>query len=76
MAAIRPPIGPPYRTPGPWAANSSHGLGVGDINGDGLVNGSDLSILLNAWGGTGPADLNQDGTVNGMDLAIMMNAWS
>lgn len=25
----------PISEPGPWAANSSHGLGVGDVNGDG-----------------------------------------
>ena len=28
----------------------SHGLGVGDINGDGQVDGADLSALLAAWG--------------------------
>ncbi len=27
----------PISEPGPWAANSSHGLGVGDINGDGRL---------------------------------------
>ncbi|MFZ9916226.1 MAG: hypothetical protein ACO3IB_12965, partial [Phycisphaerales bacterium] len=37
-----------------------------DLNGDGLVNGADLSILLSAWGpcpGSCPADLNDDGSV-------------
>ncbi|MFL6448781.1 MAG: FG-GAP-like repeat-containing protein [Bryobacteraceae bacterium] len=27
----------PISEPGPWAANSSHGIGVGDINGDGRL---------------------------------------
>jgi len=27
----------PISEPGPWAANSSHGLGVGDVNGDGRL---------------------------------------
>jgi len=49
---------------------------VGDLNGDGSVNASDLSSLLNAWGGAGPADLNGDGHVDATDLAILMNAWT
>ncbi len=49
---------------------------VGDLNADGIVNASDLSILLNAWGGVGPADLNGDGHVDATDLAIMMNGWT
>lgn len=47
-----------------------------DLNGDGLVNGSDLAILLNQWGGAGSADLDGDGLVGGGDLAILLNAWS
>jgi hypothetical protein len=46
-----------------------------DLNGDGVVNGADLAILLGAWGGGGPADLNGDGVVNGADLAILLGAW-
>ncbi|MFM1822497.1 MAG: hypothetical protein RI967_763 [Planctomycetota bacterium] len=46
-----------------------------DLNGDGLVGGADLAILLDAWGGDGPADLNGDGLVGGADLAILLDAW-
>ncbi len=34
----------PISEPGPWAANNSHGLGVGDLNGDGHMD------VLTAWG--------------------------
>jgi hypothetical protein len=30
--------------PGPWAANNSHGIGTGDINGDGRID------VVTAWG--------------------------
>ena len=48
---------------------------VGDLDGDGLVTGFDLSILLSSWA-TPAADLNDDGTTNGVDLAILLNAWT
>ena len=49
---------------------------VGDINGDDIVNGVDLSLLLGAWNSdTAYADLNNDGTVNGTDLTILLGAW-
>lgn len=48
---------------------------VGDLDGDGVVAGFDLSILLSSWD-TGAADLNGDGTTNGIDLAILLNAWT
>ncbi len=48
----------------------------GDINGDGLVNASDLAILLGNWGSSGSGDINGDGTVNGSDLAILLGNWS
>ena len=48
----------------------------GDVNGDGVVNGMDLAILLGAWGTSVPAaDLNHDGVINGSDLAILLGAW-
>lgn len=47
-----------------------------DINGDGSVNGIDLSALLAAWAtSTAIADLNADGTVNGIDLTALLAAW-
>ena len=58
-----------------------------DLNGDGVVNGFDLGILLGNWsipaGAPGcdgvlpcPADLNQDGFVNGIDLAMLLASWT
>lgn len=50
---------------------------LGDLNGDGVVNGLDLGLMLSAWGATGgPADLNNDGIVNGLDLGILLSNWS
>lgn len=48
---------------------------AGDINGDGYVNGVDLSILLSGWGGSGPADLNHNGIVDGADLTTLFSNW-
>ncbi len=52
-----------------------------DINGDGVVNGADLAILLGAWGacpatGCCSADLDESGTVDAADLALLLGAWS
>ena len=45
----------------------------GDLNGDGVVNGADLSIMLAAWGSNDPvADLDGNGVVDGADLAILL----
>ncbi len=46
---------------------------LGDLNGDGHVDGADLAALLNAWGSGGPADLNGDGVVDASDMAILLN---
>lgn len=49
----------------------------GDIDGDGLVNGTDLAYVLSAWGMLGRGtDLNGDGTTNGADLAIVLSGWT
>jgi hypothetical protein len=43
---------------------------------DGHVDGSDLAVVLGAWGGTGGiADINRDGVVDGSDLGALLNAW-
>jgi len=48
----------------------------GDVNDDGIVDGTDLSILLGFWNLTeGPADLNDDGIVDGTDLSILLGFW-
>lgn len=49
--------------------------GVPDLNGDGLVNGADLGLLLGEWG-TGGADLDGDGTTAGSDLGLLLGAWT
>jgi hypothetical protein len=48
---------------------------AGDLNGDGIVTGADLGILLGQWGGAGSGDLNGDGIVNGADLGMLLGAW-
>ncbi|MFM7051762.1 MAG: dockerin type I domain-containing protein [Planctomycetota bacterium] len=51
-------------------------LDPADLNGDGIVNASDLSILLGAWGSSNPvADINDDGSVNASDLSILLGSW-
>ena len=49
----------------------------GDVNGDGLVNGSDVTALynylLNNQATTGNADVNGDGNVNGSDVTALYN---
>jgi hypothetical protein len=47
-----------------------------DLNGDGVVNGVDLGILLAAWSSAGPGDLNGDGVVDGVDLGVLLGAWT
>ena len=50
---------------------------IGDLDEDGVVDGSDLTILLGSWGESDPlADLNGDGTVDGADLTIMLGNWN
>ncbi len=47
-----------------------------DVNGDGIVEGADLSALLAVWGGTSEQhDLDGDGFVGGSDLNIMLGTW-
>lgn len=45
-----------------------------DLDGDGVVSGADLGILLGAWG-TGAADLSGDGVVDGGDLGLLLGMW-
>ncbi|MCA9285066.1 MAG: hypothetical protein KDA22_07635 [Phycisphaerales bacterium] len=49
---------------------------LGDISGDGVVDGTDLGSLLAAWDtSTECADLSGDGTIDGADLGILLAAW-
>ena len=44
--------------------------------GDGVIDGADLALVLNAWGGAGgPADIDCSGLVDGADLALVLNSW-
>ena len=50
----------------------------GDVNGDGTVNGLDITALLADFGKTGgavsnpKADVNEDGVVNGLDITALL----
>ncbi len=49
---------------------------LGDINGDGVVNIFDASILASRWGTNDPdADLNGNGVVDIFDASIMASDW-
>ena len=53
---------------------------LGDLTGDGVVDVSDLLVLLGAWGSCGDgascdADLNLDGTVDVSDLLMLLGNW-
>jgi glucose/arabinose dehydrogenase len=54
----------------------------GDVDGDGIVDTSDLVLLLGAWGDCPappdpcPADVNDDGTVDTADLVMLIASWS
>ena len=45
-----------------------------DLNGDNLINGADLGLLLAAWN-TAEADLNGDNLTNGADLGLLLAAF-
>jgi len=77
-----PPPGPddPPFVPGPYGLRYLVTVEcpgpVADLDGDGRVGSSDLTILLAAWGQSGPGDLNGDGTVGSADLTILLGAWT
>jgi hypothetical protein len=58
-----------------WSSGASELLG--DLDGDGDVDGADLAVLLGAWGtDDASSDLNVDGIIDAADLAILLGAWS
>ena len=62
------------------AAASATGQGCpGDVDGNGIVRGDDLTVLLSDWGGPAgaklDADFNDDGIVDGADLTVMLGNW-
>ena len=47
-----------------------------DVNQDGKVDASDMSIVMNSWGnGSVFADINMDGDINSEDMAMLLSAW-
>ncbi len=69
-----------------WTAADAFGLSIAppggcssgcpaDLNGDGIINGADLSTMLSNWGGSGATDLNGDGVTGGADLAVILSGW-
>ncbi|MBL9147552.1 MAG: hypothetical protein JNM94_02555 [Phycisphaerae bacterium] len=68
---------------GDFEAISSIGLVQGpgpgpclaDLNGDGIVDGADLAIVLGSWGDDAVGDLTGDGVVDGADLGVLLGAW-
>ena len=49
---------------------------LADLDCDGVVSSSDLTVLLSQWGVAGSADLDASGQVDGADIAIMLARWS
>ena len=50
----------------------------GDLDGDGIVSGADVGIMLVQWGpctGDCSADFNDDGIVDGGDFGILLTYW-
>jgi hypothetical protein len=45
-----------------------------DLNGDDIVNGADLGLLLSAWG-TAEQDITGDALTDGTDLGILLASW-
>ena len=48
---------------------------LADLNGDRVVDGTDLCMLLALWDLPGLGDLNGDGLTDGVDLAILLTRW-
>lgn len=44
-----------------------------DLNGDGVIDGADLGLMLANWGGTGIGDVDCDG--DGADLGLLLAGW-
>ncbi len=47
-----------------------------DINGDGVIDTSDLGILIGSFGMSGPGDINSDGVIDTADLGLLVAGFS
>ncbi|MCA9284845.1 MAG: hypothetical protein KDA22_06515 [Phycisphaerales bacterium] len=72
---ISVPLDAPFNIEIDAVADASPALASPDLNGDGVVDGADLGVLLAGWGG-GATDLDGDGTVDGADLGVLLAAWN
>jgi len=62
---------------GGLAAASAAAAHAADLDGNGIVDAADQSVLLASWGecpAPCPADLDADGVVDGADFAILLDA--
>ena len=46
-----------------------------DLNGDGVVNGADLTTILSCWSAA-CADINGDGITDGQDMTVVLSNWT
>ena len=68
---------------GPWTDLGGNDFDAacscfGDIDGDGFVGGSDLSVVLSGWQngpGSNEGDLSGDGETDAVDLALILANW-
>jgi len=71
----------PNQIVGPWTDGGGNTIvdecpECPDINGDDIVDVSDLLIVIGYWGSTdSPADVNDDGIVNVSDLLLIISNW-
>ena len=73
----------PGQINGPWTDNGGNYVAdecpvdcPADFDGNGVVNGGDLGVLLAAWGTNNPEfDLDGNGIVNGGDLGLFLSFW-
>ncbi|HMN95676.1 MAG TPA: M12 family metallo-peptidase [Phycisphaerales bacterium] len=72
IARVEGPGTPKMVIPASWYLHEG-----ADLDGNGIVDGADLGLLLGAWGtqGAGGADLDGSGTVDGADLGLLLGAW-
>ena len=62
----------------PWAAATFATVAesnTADVDDSGVVDASDLAVLLGSWGGAGAADLDENGTIDAADLAQLLGSW-
>ena len=70
----------PRNVSGPYFDDGTAGVCdcAADLNADGNVSASDLSLLLSVWGATltsGVGDVTHNGTVDAGDLAVLLSLW-